>query len=203
MTEIGHAQADRIVEMSKELLMMQFPSFRIVPSSDRHADECIIHDSNAGGDPYVGAYSSNGYFVVIVTRLSQSLMEKGDKWHANVLVSSKSASGDDHLDEQHFIGETPADLMSKIASKLNDFRPYDTPYIVYMSNDCRSVLTMPESDWNADCENGQCPGNFLAKVTGDSREYAILEFIALHPRSDEFLDLCGISPAPERSSPSL
>jgi hypothetical protein len=194
MSAIALANAARIAEMTKELLISQFPSFPVVSEEVRQdtIGPCIIDGHNSGGEPYVGAYPGNGYFVIVIDRLCQIQMKNGDKWVATVLISS-------HENEIGFQSHretcgTPAELMSAISSHLSEFRPFDTPHVVYMSNDCRRIMAMPEDDWNTDCDRGHHPGNFLARVSGNSHDYVIHEFVKQHPRSDEFLEMCGIMP---------
>lgn len=198
MTDFSRSLADKIIDMSRDILQMQFPALRIVSEKDHLSEGCIVHDVNAGGDPYVGVYVGNQYFVVLVDRSCQQRMKNGDAWIARVLTltSWDASSGENDLSECEEHCRTPAELMAKIAARLDTFKPYETPYVVYMSADCMRILSMPEPEWEADSENGQCPGNFLAVVAGDSTDDAILRYTQLHPRTDRFLEMCGLDASP-------
>lgn len=199
MTEFTRSLADKIIDMSKDILQMQFPSLRIVSESNRVSEGCIIHDVNAGGDPYVGVYVGNQYFVVLVDRSCQHGMKNGDAWIARILTMSSwdADSGENDLTENEERCRTPAELMAKIAGRLDEFKPYESPYVVFLSADCMRILSMPQAEWNADIENGQYPGNFLATIAGDSTDDAVHRYAQLHPRTGQFLEMCGIEVAPE------
>jgi len=202
MTVIGRSRAEQIVEMSKDILQMQFPSLRVVPEASRTSADCIIHDVNAGGDPYVGAYFNNGYFAVVVDRSCQYRMNSGETWIARLLTMSRTVSTDDGFEEDEEFCHTPAELMARIADRLSNFRPYDEPYVIYLSHDCRQIFAMPETDWVADNESGNCPGNFLSRVAATSSQEAIDTFVGLHPRSEEFIRMCRTDLSLDHQPPS-
>lgn len=195
MTTYPRAQADRIIDMSKDILQMQFPSLRIVPNANRPAGDCIVTDENAEGEPYVGAYVGGRFFVVIVSQSCLRRMASSDEWIARILSSTAVEPNRESYDimEVEERCETPAALISKIAMHLDAFRPYDAPHVIFMSSDCKRILSMPEYEWEADVDNGNVPGNFISVVHGTCTEDAMRSFAKLHPRTDEFLQMCGIN----------
>lgn len=189
MTNIGRSRAEQIIDMSKNILQLQFPLMRVIPDESRTKGDCIIHDVNAGGDPYVGAYFENSYFAVLVDHSCQMRMENGERWIARVLVDSPLNLNND-VSEDEEVCRTPAELMARIATRLSDFHPYNRPYVIYMTPDHHRIISIPQNEWSEYCENGNCLGTLLSIVPGDCTESALISFIAQHAQNEKILRMC-------------